>query len=352
MYLGLTGLVALMVGGIGVAVSVSAFVREKLATIAILKCARRGLAAAARRLPAPDRAARAWAAACSAPLLGSAVQPLLAPALTPLLPIALSTLSLLSARRRSAGLAMGVGVTLLYALWPLLQIRRVPPALILRQDVEPRLPGRRPWAGRGPDRGGPRRARALAGGLVEGRRALRRAASPPRSLLLAAGSARPSSRWRAPCRWRARSPGGRARPISTAPAATRAPCWCRSASRSCSSSRRAARAEPARRARRLADPASAPAFFFIDIQPDQAAPFAPLVAGPAGRGARELTPVVRSRLAAINGAPVAQDARQRREDAWYLTREYVLTWAAQPPAHNPVVAGRWWTAGGSARASR
>src|SRR6185436_2547990 len=37
MYLGLTGLVALMVGGIGVAVSVSAFVKEKLSSIAILK---------------------------------------------------------------------------------------------------------------------------------------------------------------------------------------------------------------------------------------------------------------------------------------------------------------------------
>ena len=41
---------------------------------------------------------------------------------------------------------MGVGVTLLYALWPLLQIRYVPPALILRREVEPRLRGRRPWA--------------------------------------------------------------------------------------------------------------------------------------------------------------------------------------------------------------
>jgi putative ABC transport system permease protein len=40
---------------------------------------------------------------------------------------------------------MGTGLTLLFALWPLLDIPRVPPALILRQDVEPRLPGRRPW---------------------------------------------------------------------------------------------------------------------------------------------------------------------------------------------------------------
>jgi len=37
-YLGLTGLVALMVGGIGVATSVRAFVRGKLETIAVLKC--------------------------------------------------------------------------------------------------------------------------------------------------------------------------------------------------------------------------------------------------------------------------------------------------------------------------
>ena len=63
----------------------------------------------------------------------------------------------------------------------------------------------------------------------------------------------------------------------------------------------------------------------------------------------ELTPVVRSRLAAINGASIAQDERARREDAWYLTREYVLTWAKEPPGHNTVVAGRWWTPEEAAR---
>src|SRR5262249_15547464 len=37
-YLGLTGLVALLVGGIGVGTAVSALLRERLPTIAILKC--------------------------------------------------------------------------------------------------------------------------------------------------------------------------------------------------------------------------------------------------------------------------------------------------------------------------
>ncbi|MBF8287905.1 MAG: putative Uncharacterized ABC-type transport system, permease component YbbP, partial [Candidatus Rokubacteria bacterium] len=95
----------------------------------------------------------------------------------------------------------------------------------------------------------------------------------------------------------------------------------------------------------LADrgPERSPAFFFIDIQRDQVAPFTRLVTDTAGH-APELTPVVRSRLATINGASAADDPRQKHEEAWYLSREYVLTWGAEPPAHNNVTAGRWWTA--------
>jgi putative ABC transport system permease protein len=96
-------------------------------------------------------------------------------------------------------------------------------------------------------------------------------------------------------------------------------------------------------------PGSAPAFFFVDIQPDQAEPFARLVREHGATAPAELTPVVRSRLAAVNGVGIGQDARARREDAWYLTREYVLTWAAAPPGQNTVVAGRWWTPAEAAR---
>jgi putative ABC transport system permease protein len=140
MYLGLTGLVALMVGGIGVAVSVNAFVRQKLASIAILKA----LGAGWRPLLAAyvlQTALLGLSGSALGALLGSAVQPLLAPTLTRLLPIEL-TLSF-SLRAVLSGLAMGVGVTLLYALWPLLQIRHVRPNLILRGTC--RKPRRRRW---------------------------------------------------------------------------------------------------------------------------------------------------------------------------------------------------------------
>jgi putative ABC transport system permease protein len=92
----------------------------------------------------------------------------------------------------------------------------------------------------------------------------------------------------------------------------------------------------------------APSFFFLDVQPDQREPFARLVERVAGVPPA-LTPVVRARLAAIDGEPVTRAAVDRRkargeEGTWYFTREYVLTWADEPPAGNVLVRGRWWTA--------
>ena len=48
------------------------------------------------------------------------------------------------------------------------------------------------------------------------------------------------------------------------------------------------------------------------------------------------------------------EQRRRRQDdrVWYLTRDYVLTFAERPPATNVVTRGRWWTdTAGGARAS-
>ena len=337
-YLGLTGLVALMVGGIGVATSVRAFVRGKLDTIAVLKC----LGAGWRQVLAAyllQTVLLGLGGSLLGAALGSAVQLALVPALSPLLPFPLE--ASVSLRSVLAGLAMGTGLTLLFALWPLLDIRRVPPALILRRDVEARLPGRRPWLTGIPIAAG---LAALAfwqagsfkvGGLFVGGLAGALFLLGLTARLVIAGAKRlPRLRSLA---WRqavanVHRPGSHAGVVLV------------SLGLAVMLIVAVALLEQSLRAE-LADrgPERSPAFFFIDIQPDQTAPFTRLVTDKA-RHSPELTPVVRSRLTTINGASVADDPRQKREEVWYLSREYVLTWGAEPPAHNPVIAGRWWTA--------
>src|SRR5262245_59663733 len=142
MYLGLTGLVALMVGGIGVAVSVRAFVREKIATIAVLKCLGAGWRSVFT-IYLMQTVLLGLGGSLAGAALGSALQPALAHLLARLLPFRIDLV--LSPRAVGNGLAVGVGVTLLFSLWALLEIRRVPPALILRSQVEPAFRGSRPW---------------------------------------------------------------------------------------------------------------------------------------------------------------------------------------------------------------
>src|SRR5215469_12794639 len=103
-YLGLTGLVALMVGGIGVATSVRAFVRGKLDTIAVLKCLGVGWRAILAAYLLQTTLLGLGGSLLGA-VIGSAVQWALAPLLSPLMPVPLDTG--LSMRAVCTGLAMG-----------------------------------------------------------------------------------------------------------------------------------------------------------------------------------------------------------------------------------------------------
>jgi putative ABC transport system permease protein len=343
MYLGLTGLVALMVGGIGVAVSVRAFVRGKLATIAVLEC----LGAGWRdvfTIYLLQTALLGLLGSLAGAALGTALEPALASLLARLLPFPIGLVP--SPRAVLNGLAVGMGVTLLFALWPLVEIRRVSPVLILRSQVEPTLTGPRPWPA----------ALVIVGGLAA--LALWQAGSwrvgglfmagLAAALVLLALSARLIAvlarlLGRGPLVWR-QAVANLHRPGSQAGAVLVSLGLAVMLIVAVALLEASLRREIAYRSS-----GTAPAFFFLDVQPDQAEPFARLVTAEDGGLAPELLPVVRSRLAAINGARVVPDARQHREDIWYLTREYVLTWAAEPPRHNTVVAGRWWTAEEAAR---
>ena len=142
-YLGLVGLASLLVGGIGVAASVSAFVARQVPTIATLKA----LGTESRTLVAAyliQTQAVALAGGVAGAALGVALQPLLAAALAGLVPFALEWHAQPSTLARAV--AMGLVVTLLCTWAPLAAVRAVPAWLILRRDVEPASGRGRRWS--------------------------------------------------------------------------------------------------------------------------------------------------------------------------------------------------------------
>ncbi|OIQ81757.1 FtsX-like permease family protein [mine drainage metagenome] len=88
-------------------------------------------------------------------------------------------------------------------------------------------------------------------------------------------------------------------------------------------------------------PPDAPNRYIINLQPEQLASVHAFFAG-EHLAQPVLHPMVRGRLAAINGQ-VLNAARYRDERARHLaTREFNLSWAAELPPDNGIVAGRWW----------
>ncbi|MCA1621464.1 MAG: FtsX-like permease family protein [Acidobacteria bacterium] len=133
-YLSLTGLVILVLGGIGVSSVTRVFVEQKRKTIAVLKC----IGATGRRLTAAYLA-QVLALGAAGSLLG----------------VALAKTALLFVRARFAeslppnlsydlqpgavaqGLGLGLLISLLFSALPLLRIRRIRPNMLLRDAAEP-----------------------------------------------------------------------------------------------------------------------------------------------------------------------------------------------------------------------
>jgi putative ABC transport system permease protein len=90
-------------------------------------------------------------------------------------------------------------------------------------------------------------------------------------------------------------------------------------------------------------PANAPSFFFIDIQNDQLARFESIVRAQPGLEDMHQVPSLRARIVAIKGVPV-QQAVTSRDTAWALRGDRGLTYAATAPEGTHLVAGKWWPA--------
>ena len=131
-FLSLVGFVALLLGGIGVASSVSVYVAEKAETVATLRClgvsSRRVLAVYAVQALAMGAVGAAVGAA-----LGVAVQRLLPLVLGGFLPV--DVRNDVVPRALAEGLGVGLVTAVLFALLPLVGVRRVPPLRALRADV-------------------------------------------------------------------------------------------------------------------------------------------------------------------------------------------------------------------------
>ena len=133
-YLGLMGLAALFLGGIGVASAINVYIREKVVTVAVLRC----LGALQRTLFTAYLLQAAGLALIGSVLgvgLGMMVQRGLPLVLTGLLPVGVTTQ--VSWLALGAGVALGVWVAVMFALGPLLEVRGVSPLIALRHDFEP-----------------------------------------------------------------------------------------------------------------------------------------------------------------------------------------------------------------------
>ena len=87
----------------------------------------------------------------------------------------------------------------------------------------------------------------------------------------------------------------------------------------------------------------APAWFFIDIQPDQIDSFISITTGTPGVTSVSKTPMLRGRVTSLGGTP-AEAFDMKGGSAWVLRGDRALTWSATPPDSGEIIAGEWWPA--------
>jgi len=339
-FLTLAGLTALLVGGIGVATGVRAWLEARGRTIATLRC----LGAPAGTILATyliQVLALAIVGIAIGLVAGFGLTWLAAQALAGALPVP----PRLGLYPRELGLAAlyGLLTALAFALWPLGRAQRIPGAALFRDTVTA-TPG---WPARGIILANLLAAVALAAlvigtaeqprfaaGFVVGA-ALTLLAFRLGAALLMRG-ARALRGIRRPA-WRLglanlHRPGA---PTPTMLVALGIGLTTLAAVATIEGNLR----------RQLADqlPNAAPSFFFIDIQNEQARDFDRLALAQPGVEDVRRAPSMRARVVAVDGVP-AEQVNATEDTRWALRGDRGLTYAATPPEGTRLVAGRWWPA--------
>lgn len=347
-FLGLVGLVALLLGGLGVASAVRVLLQRRADSIAIL----RSLGATAAQVGAVYLAQALGLGLLGGVLggvLGLGLASVLPRVLGDLLPVAVDSAP--SWPALFAGIGLGAACAVLFALPPLLGIRRVSPMAALRRDVEPPAARKDAW-----DRAA---LVAPAAGLVA--LSIVQAGSPALGLIFAAGLgaclaalALTAAALRSIVR-RALSPAlsyvwrqGLAalhRPANQ----TRAVVSSIGFGVFLLAILLVLQANLLRDLRLDAGPRR-PNLALFDIQPDQVAGVLALVRE-AGGEAGSATPIVPMRIASVKGRPASESLGQLgpdgrpAENAWALRREYRSSYRDTLGPAETLVAGRHWMPG-------
>jgi putative ABC transport system permease protein len=341
-YLSLVGLVVLILGGIGVSSVTRVFVQQKLRSIAILKC----IGASSHEIFGVYMT-QVLLLGIAGSVLGvgiAAAVIAMVPSLVGSLTATLNVQYGLTAAAVLQGLAIGLLVSVLFSLVPLLDVRHVKPSLLLRHDIPP--PAAFDWVKWGVtavvagalvgvaawQAGSLRVGLMLSGGFVAtafvlhlAGLALVRAVQPLRHS--------PSFALRQAVLHIAR-PGNQTRVILLAVGlGTFFILGVRTL-----------------QANLLEDFAvqvgdDAPDMFLIDIQADQKDGLASFVDEQNGaEAAPNVIPVLRARITAVRGREVNLETYEQVRGRGSLSREYTVTYRPQLNANEELLQGTWWPA--------
>jgi putative ABC transport system permease protein len=345
-FIGIVGLVALLLGGIGVASGVRAFVARKIDTVAVLRC----LGATSGQVLSmyvAQAAVMGLAGAAAGAALGVAVQFALPRVLTELLPIDVRVSLVPSAVL--TGLAVGGWIALIFALRPLLALRNVSPLQTLRRDTDADVLRMR-WTDV------PRTVVNVALVLSVVLIALTRARTPKQAIwmsgatgfaILALGASAALLSWAARKGLRTGWPyvirqgvANLYRPGNQ----TRAVILALGFGAFLVSTLYLVQNNLLRRFTTTAAESRGNVIFF-DVQQDQAVGLDSIVRS-NGHEVVQTAPVVTMRIAAINGKKVSDmkpiAPGQRGRASWALRREFRSTFRDKPAASETIVGGKWF----------
>jgi putative ABC transport system permease protein len=89
-------------------------------------------------------------------------------------------------------------------------------------------------------------------------------------------------------------------------------------------------------------PESAPSFFFIDIQSGEGAAFDSVVSRFRSAQDYRRTPMIRGRITSLKGVP-SRDVKVPAGYRWVLSGDRGITYAAAEPKDTEIVEGKWWS---------